>query len=199
MRRALPTAAYAAEGRVSEPEYIAALAHNLGVGNRLKYVPSGSDPKSVVKALIAKKKSDAVSRDYWFAVFDHEFDESRSKSVAEARRLAGNNGITCIESNPAFELWLILHFTGNDRPYGSIDDLLNTLRQFMPEYAKTSGCLGKGMSMFLQHIDDAINHANALAENSVYGNSTEMPQMVEVLRTMAKASISRSSRDGYDS
>lgn len=188
IREPLPTASYAVEGRNTEPEYIDALARRRKLGKRFKLVRSHSDPISVVKALITEKKrreSQGEYRDHWVAVFDREFSEERRNSARMARELAVKHGIRCIESVPAFEYWLRLHFSREDRPYGSMGDLTADLKRFIPAYGKEEGCLSGQMDELLNRIGTACSNAAWIEDNGSFGNSTEMPEFVELIDSMS--------------
>jgi len=183
----LPTAMYAAEGENTEREYIDALAGNYKLGKRFKRVNSASDPESVVKTLVIKKK--ALSRqgdikDYWIAVFDTEFTESRKEGIEKARILAKKNGILCIESTPSFEYWLLLHFACIDRPFVSQQEIEKALVQYLPNYAKHKGALAEEMNDLLACVDQACENAEWILSNGMYGNKTEMPKLVQIVKKM---------------
>lgn len=186
-RESLPTASCAVEGQNTEPEYIDALARSRKLGKRFQIIRSHSDPVSVVKALVAEKKKErgrGEHRDNWIAVFDREFSEERGESIRRARELAAKHGIRCIESNPAFEYWLRLHFSRDDRPYGSADDLIEDLRRFMPAYGKGAGDLSGQMDELLDRVETACENAAWMKDNGSFGNSTEMPELVKIIDSM---------------
>lgn len=188
----LKTALCACEGAVTEPEYISALVKSRGLGKRFKLVQSHSDPCSIVKKIVAEKKkcrNRGESRDYWIAVFDSEFDEPRRKSIVKARKLANKNGIICIESNPAFELWLLLHFSKSDKPYGDIDDLKDALKRYIPDYDKIAGILYKQMDKIIERVPVACENALWIKEHGLYGNSTEMPNLIWLIDGMVNLKV----------
>lgn len=186
-RDPLPTAMYAAEGKNTEREYIDALAGNYKLGKRFKRVNSASEPESIVKSLISKKKAlckQGVIKDYWIAVFDTEFVESRKKGIEKARSLAKKNGILCVESTPSFEYWLLLHFTCDDRPFVSQHEVEEALKQHLSDFTKHEGALTKKMSDLLVRVNQACENAEWILDNGVYGNRTEMPELVRIIKTM---------------
>lgn len=186
-REPLPTASYAVEGQNTEPEYIGALARSQKLGRRFQFVRSHSDPVSVVKELIVEKKKKQGRGEYcdnWIAVFDREFSEERKESARRARELAAKHGIMCIESSPAFEYWLRLHFSRDDRPYGSMDDLIADLRRFMPAYGKEAGNLSGQMDELLCRVETACENAAWVKDNGSFGNSTQMPELVALIDSM---------------
>lgn len=187
-RSPLPTATCAVEGDNTEPEYLFALANDRQLGKRFKIEPSHSEPLSVVKKLVAAKKECARKRehrDYWIAVFDTEFSEQRKQAIARARNLARNNGILCFESNPAFEFWLKLHFSKDDRPYGSQNDLERDLQRFLPDYSKEKGYLLRKMNGLIAKVGQACENATWVQAHSDFGNSTDMPELVKIIDGMA--------------
>lgn len=186
-RDPLPTGAYAVEGDNTEVEYIDELAKDRRLGKRLKFVSAHSEPLSVVRGLISEKRlSEARGehRDYWLAVFDAEFTQARKDGIARARKLARKHGIVCVENNPSFEYWLRLHFSGDDRPYGSQKEVEADLTRFVSGYSKQKGVMRELMPRFIPRIDAACENARRLSNCGEYGNCSEMPSFIDAIDAM---------------
>lgn len=194
-RDPLMTASYAVEGENTEVEYIDELAKDRRLGKRFKLVSSHPEPLSVVKSLVAEKKASKAkgeSRDRYIAVFDTEFSEDRRKSILKARKLADAHGIMCIESTPSFEFWLRLHYSRNDRPYGSQKDVEDDLLGYLPKYGKERGALRREMPGILTLVEVACENARWIADHGCYGNNTEMPSLVRIIDEMRDERDARS-------
>lgn len=185
-REPYTVAAYATEGTNTEPEYLDALKRHYHVSRRFTRITSHEDPLSLVNKLIKEKKlarARGEDRDYWFALFDREFEPSRFKSIERARALAAKHGIICIETSPTFEYWLVLHYTYLDRPFRSADDVLDELKKHLPTYGKARGLLAKDEASLMSKVEEAYKRATQL--NSSYGNFSEMPKLIDVMAMMA--------------
>lgn len=188
----LPTASYAVEGSITEVEYINGLARDRKLGKRFRYIRSHSDPTSIVRALVTEKrksKSRGEKRDYWIAVFDSEFSEERRSNIARARKIARENGIECVETSPSFEFWLKLHYSNLDRPYGSQKDVEEDLRSYIPDYCKTEGVLKRRLPDLLSRLEAACNNARWVNSHGMHGNSTEMPNLIDIVGVMCDKQI----------
>lgn len=98
------------EGAATEPEYFQALARLPAVRETtkldLRIDLTGAVPITLVKqAILAKERGSA--NEYW-CVFDVEWPDQHPH-LADAIALAANKKIPIAVSNPAFELWLLLH------------------------------------------------------------------------------------------
>ena len=63
-------------------------------------------------------------------------DVSKQKKIDEAKKLALENGIEVIISIPSFELWYRLHYSYTSKVYASNKELLEDIRNFIPNYEK---------------------------------------------------------------
>ncbi|MDE0269156.1 MAG: RloB family protein [Acidimicrobiaceae bacterium] len=105
------------EGKVTEPQYLNALARlpEVRKTTSLDIRGQGFDPKRLVKELRDFRKEDQPQRkaqeqtntQYW-CVFDVEAPIFHTR-LNDAIQMARDNGIHLAVSNPCFELWLILH------------------------------------------------------------------------------------------
>lgn len=142
---------------------------------------------SVVRSVAASKKASEARGEYcdhWFAVFDREFTEDRAKSIERARELAAKRGIECIENRPSFEYWLRLHFSRDDRPYASQEDVERDLRRYVLNFGKQAGMIAGVMDVLLERVDAACRNAEWVVRYGVYGNGSDMPALVNVINNM---------------
>lgn len=98
-----------------------------------------TDPVSMVKSLISYIKKEDISvenDDKIYCVFDADIDVSKQKKIDEAKKLALENGIEVIISIPSFELWYRLHYSYTSKVYASNKELLEDIRNFIPNYEK---------------------------------------------------------------
>lgn len=72
--------------------------------------------------------------DIILAVLDTDY--KKEQQITEARRLAKNNGVVMILSNPCFEIWLLQHFRYSTKSYHSNEDVLSELMNRWPSYRK---------------------------------------------------------------
>lgn len=99
-----------------------------------------TDPVSMVKSLISYMKKEDISTendDKIYCVFDADIDIKKQKRIDEAKKLALENGIEVIISIPSFELWYRLHYSYTSRVYASNKELIDDLRNFIPNYEKS--------------------------------------------------------------
>ncbi len=128
------------EGKVTEPEYLKGLRRYLKSKLlEIKTIGGVGVPMSVVdEAIAAKQRSDRLPQkrrddkyDEVWAVFDRD-DHPMYK---EAQQKAHNKNIRCADSDPSFELWLLLHFQDQTAPIDR-KAARKELKQHLPEYDK---------------------------------------------------------------
>lgn len=122
------------EGKLTEPQYIQALATHHGTLVIIEKV-AGVPMLVVLKAMACKPKKrhnniDSFAKnDQVWAVFDRDehpqFDDAIDKAEAA--------GVRVCYSNPCFELWLVLHFKNWDAP-AHRSEIQDALTQLMPAY-----------------------------------------------------------------
>jgi RloB-like protein len=103
------------EGTVTEPCYFTAIRHVERCLIELQ-IEGGGAPKALVERAVALKRQaardarreadDNLKYDEVWCVFD--VDEHQL--IHEAKEQAKANGVELAESNPCFELWVLLHF-----------------------------------------------------------------------------------------
>lgn len=93
-----------------------------------------NDPVKIVDFAINKKASkDLEPNDSVWCVFD--VDENTNDKLNEANQLAKKNDITCILSNPSFEIWYLLHHKCTTKHYSN-KELERELKNHLPNYDK---------------------------------------------------------------
>lgn len=98
-----------------------------------------TDPVHMIKSLITYMKREEINSkigDKIYCVFDADFDVNKQKDIDMAKKIANENGIELIISNPSFELWYRLHFSYTKKEYNSNKELIEDLKGFIPEYEK---------------------------------------------------------------
>ena len=98
-----------------------------------------TNPVGMVKSLISYMKKEDISienDDKIYCVFDADIDPNKQKRIDEAIKLASENGIEVIISIPCFELWYRLHFSYTSRVYSSNKEIINDLKNYIPNYEK---------------------------------------------------------------
>jgi len=99
------------EGAATEPEYFQGLSRLPQVQERtlldLRIDLTGAVPLTLVRQAI-QAKARGTADEYW-CIFDVEWPQHHPH-LAEAIALAKAKAIPIAVSNPAFELWLLLHF-----------------------------------------------------------------------------------------
>jgi len=98
-----------------------------------------TDPVGMVKSLIKYMEKENINTEYKdkiYCVFDADIDMSKQQRINEAIKLAVQNGIEIIISNPSFELWYRLHYSYTSKTYSSNKKLIEDLKTFIPDYKK---------------------------------------------------------------
>ncbi|MER5552187.1 RloB family protein [Streptomyces sp. NPDC002793] len=125
------------EGESTEPDYLNYLNERFGDGKltggrRFKiwpvYTNNGYTPARAVAAA-----QDRAGEDEAWALFDRDGHHD----IADAVKLATEQGTEVCFSHPSFELWLLLHFQDfSGRRSGKNKDVVEALRKADPAYAK---------------------------------------------------------------
>jgi len=119
---------------------------------------------SILKYTIAYKKYHSNSfekDDIIFCVFDR--DNNAEDTLKKAVKLAGENGISIIFSNPSFEYWILCHFGYFPAAFEN-RDLIKKLKKYMPDYTKTDP------EIYIKtkdKIDDALRNAARIKDKHI--------------------------------
>lgn len=178
------------EGANTEPGYFKAIRRRYiralidieiisGVGVPMTIVDLAREE---IKLRRGNKEGSWEMRDEIWVVFDR----NEHQRFDEAVQLCRDNKIFVARSNPCFELWLILHINGYDRPCDrhQIQDALANVR---PEYEKR-----KSKILNFDNLIENIEHAEERAtkqlarranEGSPFGNpSTTVGELTKRIR-----------------
>ena len=100
----------ATEGSKTEPRYFDSLKAQYRLSNVkvLTRKSTRSSPKDVIKCLDKYKRDNGFNKgDEFWAVFDH--DKRSEEELNNVAREAKKKNYRLADSNPCFELWLLLH------------------------------------------------------------------------------------------
>ncbi len=79
--------------------------------------------------------------DHVFALIDLDkvYQDNQYAQYSAAKAGAQAEGVTVVENNPCFEIWLLLHFVHTGRLFGDCDEVVNELRKDgrIPGYNKS--------------------------------------------------------------
>lgn len=147
-----------------------------------------TDPINIVSSAVSsvdKKELDLDADDAAYAIFDIDF--GKESQIKEARRIAENNNVGLLLSNPCFEIWLLLHFRYSTRGYTSNEAVIDELRNRWPDYRKNI----KSFEYIVDRIDIAIENSkklidyqdsvNPLTEIENRNPATNIHELIEML------------------
>lgn len=157
------------EGEKTEPLYFNALCREEELRSvRVKVVGVGVDPTQLVRE--AEKQRDALLKSLGketeikvWCVFDSE-GIGASVKLAEAIRYADEQKIELAVSNPAFELWYLLHLSPRSNSFSKAMQVIHALQpllkaQKIPPYTKTNPKMYEHLK---KYQPEAIQRAIAL-------------------------------------
>ncbi len=105
-------------------------------------------------------------------VFDVDVTRTRpaekAKFIAMRQRYAANPSVIICESMPSIEFWFLLHYLNTNRYFATSDDVIATLRRYIPNFSKHQSFLSKEnwVSALLadEKLATAIENAIAIGE-----------------------------------
>lgn len=188
------------EGSKTEPTYFKELRRSLRLSSTEVEVygkESDSAPIRVVEHGISYKveREQQVKRgrenkpaiDKVWCVIDVE-NPNDNKSLGLAIEKANSvSYLELIVSNPCFEFWYLLHFCETSRPFISAGEVVDELKQYMPEYEKHRSIYNR----LLEKMDLAIARAEGLLNNhpdfnsSIPNPSTMVHKLILELRALS--------------
>lgn len=125
-----------------------------------------TNPVGMVKSLISYMKKEDINTgndDKIYCVFDADIDLSKQKRIDEAIKLALENGIEVIISTPCFELWYRLHFSYTSKVYSSNKEIINDLKNYIPNYEKNINVY----DVIKEKTDVAIENSKKLEKQQI--------------------------------
>lgn len=133
------------------------------------------------------KELDLSYGDIAYLVFDTDIDTNKNKIIKEATKLALDNKINVITSNPSIELWFLLHHEYTTASMTN-NEVIKKLKKYIPKYEKI-------YNIYLeinQNVFKAIERAKKLEKYQLNNNikigsveanpSTEVYKIVEELQ-----------------
>lgn len=175
---------YAAEGEVTEREYFEALNIEFGKTIKLQRVTSKSSSKMICEALNKAKQRSKKSHEKiegFIAVFDRELTPARIKEAEEAKQIARCNDLICIESNPSFEFWILLHFRDRDITYSSESQLINEVAEYIDGYSQNNKSVESAISQLMENRNLARNRAKKLTKTGVFESRSDMHYLLDLI------------------
>lgn len=180
-----------AEGNNKTEKYYFS-SFNRSRGEYIVHMARGNDtdPVKIVRSVcdsIKKEELDFANGDLAFCTVDTDTDIAKQGQIDEAIKIAHDNNIELILSNPCFEIWFLMHFTYSTKYYPSTTAVTNELEKFIPEYRKSRNVFDKVSPHTETAKQNAINleqhHADAgHKEKSMECNpSSEAYKIVEKL------------------
>lgn len=160
------------EGQKTEPYYFVALRKEEGVNNKfiVTVKPGPGFNQEMVVAEAIKQKNRAAARhedfDEVYCVLDVEAADKR-EFLDKARRMAeGSNIVLCL-SNPAFEVWFLLHFERRTRSHNDCNAVIEALnkhwrKQYKSDYDKGDA---SNYQRLLPHRDTALSNAESVMQH----------------------------------
>lgn len=153
--------------------------------------PKHPDYKDIVNKakVLIEKEFDVV-----FCLIDMDYistDAVRKLSYAKEKAKCikqYGNSIWFIESNPAFELWLLLHFLYSDRVFRNCEEIVSELKKSgrLENYTKSQDYFIRN-ELYCQlknRLDTAMKHSKQLEEkrnNSLAQSYTDIYKVIEEL------------------
>ena len=126
-----------------------------------------TDPVKLAKRLVQEYKSyqlDDELGDRAFCVIDGDVSKKQENEIRKAEAVVKKKG-SIIVSNPCIEVWFVFHFTDSTKQYKSSQDVVNRLKEYIPDYEKNM------KEIYIRLINkqtDAIRNAKKL---EVYNRS----------------------------
>ena len=101
---------------------------------------NNTDPVGVVEDLLKSAKQeelDLKDGDMLACFIDVDFKNGRDQELRAAMKLARQNNISVLLSNPCFEIWYLLHFRYSTKLYGSNEEVIKELGSYISDYSKS--------------------------------------------------------------
>ena len=122
-----------------------------------------TDPVKIVKNTIKAKEKEELSirkGDIAVSVFDLDLDENKKQQLSDAKKLAEDESVQIITSNPCFEVWYLEHFGYTSKHFQNSTEVIKDLEKHCPKYQKNS-C---EIELFYPLTEVAINNCRLLSE-----------------------------------
>ena len=149
-----------------------------------------TDPVNMINALSAEyeENCDPSEGDIGYCLIDADTDPAKNRKIEMADGKS-NDHISVIVSAPCFEIWYLCHFTASTHQYTSNEEVLSTLRRYIPNYRKESAGIAE---LIADKTDEAIANAQRLEKHCLekgacahtvsFSPSTEIYKIVSLLK-----------------
>ena len=121
-----------------------------------------TDPVHLANALVREYKSSELDPDlgdYAFCIIDEDLSPLQEQLIQRSESIIRKINGTMIVSNPCFEIWFLCHYGYSTKQYASNQEVLNTLKKYIPNYKKGFPHMEAILSC---KISDAITNAKRL-------------------------------------
>lgn len=137
----------------------------------IKFVKAGNntDAESLYNTICSKWEELGLSEDRGdrgFVILDIDNDDSKAQKVVTLIKKNKNPAISFVVSNPAFEIWFLIHFRFTTKFYKDGNAVIADLLKFIPDYEKSKDCFS------LINDKTAIAIQNSSKLRSVYDEQT---------------------------
>lgn len=177
----------------TEQEYFDQIRRQLRLLTTEVVIPrdqGGLAPTSIVDYAEARGREQG-GYDHIFCIYDRDDPANFARARAKLRTLASRSRnrlpIREIASVPCFEVWILLHFEQTDAPFNACDNVIQRVRQHMPEYKKADrDCVRQ----LLPLLETAHTNARWLASRvgiADENSSTAVHVVIEHLRAVSAA------------
>jgi hypothetical protein len=148
------------EGKETEPNYFDSMRETYRLSTlNIKIIPESGSPIKLVDEAINEKGNLDYPHDEAWCVFDTEQNINNILNVIDKAR---RRGLGLAISNPSFEYWFLLHFEYTDRPFRDADDVIDQLKNHIPNYDKSA----EVYSILEDRTGIAMENASNLRENA---------------------------------
>lgn len=124
----------------------------------------GTDPVKIVTNTAKMAKREKISYnhgDMAISIFDLDLDRAKKSQLEEAKKIAKQNNIKIITSNPCFEVWYLEHFEYTSKPFSNSDAAITYLQKKMPGYQKNKCEIG----ILYAKTEEAIKNSKKLIKH----------------------------------
>lgn len=121
-----------------------------------------TDPVHLARALILEYEKLELSSEYGdtaYCVVDGDLSPLQEELMRKAETSLKKIGGEMIVSNPCFEIWFLCHYECSTRQYTSSQEVINTLKRYIPNYEKGHS---KIYQLLADKTDIAISNAKKL-------------------------------------
>ncbi len=189
------------EGAKTEPYYFRDMLADLQVRPHVvRIAPNdGNSPDRIVAHALKLYQDDAISGDAFdavYCVFDRDEHSTFDAAVERIHTLSGQGTpLVAITSTPCFEVWLLLHFACNAKPFRRVgkktaDDQVVSALKRQPGFGSYEKSQKSVYTQLKTRMSDALGHAAALRKQGVAMGSinpaTEIDLLVSTLLALGK-------------